>query len=950
MIQWLGPVAGFPSAPPHATLSQRMSNNFSKVIEHAEEKLPVSGSDRPDQLLERYRRFVKLEQHRLKIRHNAGGGGREIARRRAQVMDVVLQRLFEQASEDLGQGRQASRPALVATGGYGRGELNPFSDIDLMFLLPGRNAQPPREIGEFIEQVLYMLWDIGFKVGHATRTITSALQHANEDLAGKTAMLESRLIAGEVALFTEFRKLFELQCLRGAEGEYLEWRVRDQRLRHEKYGNTVFLQEPNIKSGCGGLRDYQNLLWLATVKEGVASTTALVERKLIRESERRNLERAYDFLLRVRTELHYLNGRATDILTLHFQGQVADNFHYPQKDVLRRSEAFMRDYYTHSRDIYHLTNRVMKRLSLPGPGEEERRGLRRWIPLGNGNSKIEFDRFIARQGFMYPASRDIFDDDPARMMRAFQHLQQRGLRVSPELELLIRGRLRLVNRTFQYNRANREAFEAILSRKGEVGRILRLMHQLEFLGHYLPEFRPLTCLVQHEFFHRYTADEHTLVCIEKLDELLDGESKQPGAFRKLFQRLEDPYILYLALLLHDAGKSANTRNHSEASAVMAQKVARRLQLSPARRRQLILLVDHHTTLSFMAQTRNLEDAATIREFAGLVGSVENLDALLLLTYADMNGTSEESWNEWKESLVLQLYGAARQLMSDEHSFYAARRAAKEEARNKVASLLTPDFAEEIEAHFTNMPDRYFTSVGGREIADHLRLFRNFLQTRFERPESSLAPALRWEAKPERGHSELVVCAWDRSELLTRIAGSLSAFGLNILGADIYTREDNLVLDIFRVCGGHFEPVISPRIQKEVEKLLSQSLLGEEFDMEPYLAKAREQSRSYMPPEFDFPVRIVIANDSTPKHTLVEVVAPDRLGLLHDLLASFNQARLRISSSRITTEKGAAIDTFYVTDEEGRKIEDPERIEDLQRILQETAPGPVATDPAGAGTE
>lgn len=914
-----------------------MPADHSKLERHAETRLPSPADRKPLELLDHYRRFVKLEQNRLKRWHYAGESGLDLCRKRAELVDFVLEKLFSNAWTTCHQAKDetpATGFALLAVGGYGRGELNPFSDIDMVFLLEGRKAEPTAVVGEVIEQILYSLWDIGFKVGHSTRTIPSALAHANEDLFSKTAFMESRLIAGDRALFREFRRQFDLECVAKHQDEFIQWRLEDQRARHAKYGRTVFLQEPNIKNGCGGLRDYQNLLWITFIREGRLSLDALVEKQLIDPDERRELDRAYDFLLRVRTELHYLNGRSTDILTLNFQGQAANRFRYPQKNVLRRSEAFMRDYYRHARSLFLLTRRVMKRLSIETGEESGPSGvLALWL---RRRGKESFDGFQSRDGFVYARDSSVFDEDPLRMMRLFQHLQQRHLRLSPELEHLLHQKLRLVDREFQYNRAAWQTFEAILSRKGEVGPIIRTMHQVGFLGRYLPEFKPLTCLVQHEFFHRYTADEHTLVCIELLDGLIDTHEQRNQFFSTLFQQLHDPVVLYLALLLHDTGKAGNYHHHAEGSALNAQQVSRRLQLSPERRRKLIFLVDHHTTLSFIAASRNLDDIATIKEFASMVGSVENLEALLLLTFADIRGTSEESWTDWKESLVLHLFHAARDYLSDKERFYAEHRVAREEARRAVAEMLPPDYEDEVRAHFEFMPDRYFLTATREEMAEHLKLFRRFLENRFSRPDASLTPALHWEAHPDQNHSKLVVCAWDRHDLLARMAGCLSAYQINILSADIFTRADNLVLDIFRVCTPRFEPVTSPRLIQQVEALLKEAVAAEDFEFDTLLKKARQQMRSQGPEGLDFPTRIVIANDSTPHHTLVEVMTPDRLGLLYDLLRVFSQLRLHISSSRISTEKGGAIDTFYVTDEEGRKVEDPDRIREIQEVLQRAA--------------
>jgi [protein-PII] uridylyltransferase len=922
--------------PNPRNLSQ-MARHREKVLAHAEHQLVVQGKESAQELLALYKRFLKIENHRLRLKHYAGGGGCEIAEQRAQLVDIVLRHLFDAAvAKSHATHPQLMGLSLVAIGGYGRGELNPFSDVDIMFLHDTALREITPQLNEIIQLILYMLWDIGFKVGHSTRSIAGAIKQANLDMLSKTALLEARFVAGEKKLFEDFKVEFVKKCVRGFERQYIADRVANQAERHAKFGSTVYMQEPNIKNGCGSLRDYQNLTWISFFKEGVMSTEALVEKKLIQEAERRRLDRAYDFLMRVRTELHYLNKRATDVLSMTFQLQVANNFKYPQKNVLRRSEAFMRDYYQHARNIYYMTETLSERLSITELNHK-RAGIFT-LPFFSAKKKAEehFDGFHALDQTLYPDSREIFNQDPFRMIRVFQHAQQRKLRLSPDLQQLIRRRLHLVDRTFQYARAARETFAAILSRKGEVGRTLRMMHRVDFLGRYIPEFGELTCLVQHEFFHRYTADEHTLVCIEKLDSLIDTEDPKFQNYRKLFQKLEDPFVLYLALLLHDTGKATGARVHAEASALFAQKVAARLQLTSEQRKSLILLVDNHIMLSTTAQRRNLDDNATIEEFAGVVKSQANLDALMLLTLADGQGTGDENWSDWKEMLVWQLYHNTSQFLRDGEAFYAQRRIEREDLCNTVRNSLPPDFEEETDAHFQFMPDYYFQINSADVIAAHLRHFRAFLEMRENDPTLALAPAVKWIARPEQGHSEVWVCTWDRKALLAKIAGSFAVGHLNILSADIYTRGDSLVLDIFRVCDTKFESVSDQKDIANVEKHLRLSLLQEEYDFHPLLQRAKRKPGFHLSQEIDFPTRISVENDAHPIYTLVDIQSPDRLGLLYNLLQGMAEASVNIVLSRIATEKGAAIDSFYVTNAEGKKIRDAAGIEALQKALQHAA--------------
>src|SRR5881409_221091 len=737
------------------------SRHLEQVLAHAANQLAATGARRPTEVLPLYKKFLKVEEHRLRLKHQAGGGGREICARRAELVDVLLQYVFGAAATATRGNAALETPlALIALGGYGRGELNPFSDIDVMLLHHQGTRRISPHLEEMVQQVLYLLWDSGFKVGHSTRSIKEAIGQANRDMRTKTAMLESRFLAGDAKLAQEFRGQFRSKCVDGSEREYVELRIQDQVARPKKFGDSVYLQEPNLKGGCGGLRDYQNLLWITYFKEGSLSTNQLVGKDWLSESDQRRIERAYDFLLRLRTDLHYATGRATDILHINLQEQIARRLNYSPRNGQLRSEALMRDYYEHARNIFRVTERITEQF-VSGYVTNKTRALFSFLPLIRADKTSIGDSFFVRNKQLHAARRDVFRKEPEQMMRVFQLAQERNLDLSPELADLLSRSLRHVTRTYQYARGPREIFKSILSQKGRVARILRMMHRMDFLGRYIPEFGQLTCLVQHEFLHRYTADEHTLVCIDRLDALAETNDPELVAYRNIFEHLEDPLVLYLALLLHDSGKAVGARPHSEGSALFAQRVAARLQLSPEQRKSLILLVDHHLTLSRTAQQRNLDDPATVMEFGHIVKHQRNLNALMLLTLADGQGASPEAWSDWKESLVWQLFHETSRYLADRKSYYEQTRIARESLRASVAENLSPDYTEEIEAHFEHMPDHYFRATGVPEIIEHLKLFRSFLENVSDSGESPLAAAIKWKIMPEQGHSVVTFCTWER---------------------------------------------------------------------------------------------------------------------------------------------------------------------------------------------
>ena len=901
-----------------AGIQKEVARKLAEVLE-GEKELPIA----------KLQSFRKKEEHRLKIWHRAGGGGKEIAGRRTEFVDILVREIFQFACIKESGVKEIPGFLLSAFGGYGRRELNPFSDVDITFLHEGNKPTEPME--KIISVCLMALWDLGFKVGHATRSVQGALNQANSDMMTKTAMLESRWLAGDKKLFQYFKNQFEKTCVKGREKDYIAFRIDNLKELRAKYGSSVFMQEPNIKSGCGGLRDYQNLLWTGMFHSGAYTTKKLVEEKILRERERTSLEEAHDFLLRVRTEMHYQTGRASEQLTLQLQGKVSTALGYPEKNILRRCEAFMRDYYRQTRAIHLISSLALGRI-------REQQGSRLNLLDKLLGRQESVDEFEIRNGELFPKARDIFNKEPTRLMRAFQLAQTRNVNFSAELEDLVKRRLNLVDRTFRYDKENRTVFLSILSRKGQVGRILRLMHNLGFLGKYMPEFEPLTCLVQHEFFHRYTADEHTLLCIDKIDALLLTEEPKLARYRKLFRNFEDPTVLYLAMLLHDTGKAANTKHHEEASALAAQRVARRLQLNPARKKMLISLVDNHGELSGTARSRNVEDPATVEKFAEIIRDPTVLDALMVITLADGMGTSDEAWSDWKEQMVWSLYHQTRGLLTNSAGFREEQQQRREELRKKVSATLPVMFDEETAAHMERMPERYFLTKDAEEIYRHIRLFRRFFEELVNTEGPSLPSVIEWVDHPEAGYAEVLVCGWDRERLLERIAAAFLEAGINVLGADIFTRRDNLALDIFKVTNQHSEPLPRERERKVFEQKLRESLLapGNRIVPAPKEKPDIRADKTSGNEEDELPVWVVVNNNAHPTCTILEVQAPDRMGLLYHLLRAISHGGITIEAARIATEQKAALDVFYLRTKEGGKLEDHHQLMRLERRLRTAA--------------
>ncbi|MCB1065685.1 MAG: [protein-PII] uridylyltransferase [Verrucomicrobiae bacterium] len=918
-------------------------SQLDKVLAHAEASLIPLRREAKNraELLQLYRDFLKKENDDIRLLHQQGGGGIEVSVSRSRLLDVVINDLFAAALEDNPESRRnnlsSSHPVtLIASGGYGRGLLNPGSDIDLLFLLPEKTRRVSKEVKEMVEQILLMLYDVGFKVGHAVRTISESLKFANQDHQTKTALLDARFIAGDASLFDEFSDRFIKTCLKGQEREYLAERSRDIRARHKKWGRTVHLQEPNVKEGCGGLRDHHNLIWVLWVLRQSRDLKALVNEGGLTPKAYQELEDAYEFLMRVRNGLHYSQkNKSGDILTLRHQGILATEFNYPQKTILRRSEAFMRDYYFHTRNLYQHSTSLMQSFELEivddstGPVPFISFLARRRAP------EEHFDGFFSRDGLIYPESNQIFEEDSKRMMRTFLHTQQRHLKLSPEIRKLFKSSYVLINKDFLFSRSNRETFEQILQHRGDVARILRQMHRVGFLGHYLPEFGALTDLVQHEFFHRYSADEHTLRCIDQVDALANSENPKTEFFQKLFRDLEDPYILYLALILHDTGRAENVRHHEDASALLASQVCTRLRIYGDRRRRLTFLVDHHLTFWKMATTRNIDDPETVEEFANAMQSKFYMKTLFLFTYVDSRGTNEESWNDWKASLMHHLYNNTLAWFEDREAFHKLANRPPDAQKAKVIERLDPDYLAEIEAHFEKMPDRYFRFRGAKSITRHLRIFRKFLEKVALPTLDSAVPVVSWVARPDEGYSLVEVVGWNRHNLLAKVAGALAARNLNILSADLFTRSDDLVLDIFRVCTINFGPVKSEREMERVERYLTNefSIGNSVVDFQNLIGREQSPCPFRESLAIEIPQRVVVSNQMNAEHTVLELQAQDRIGLLFDIFTVLGNLEAEVVQARISTQAGAAIDRFHLIDTRSeKKITDKAKLQAIETAI------------------
>lgn len=916
-----------------------MSKWSEKLAASAKARLVVPPGRLPCEQAEAFRRFLKVETQRLRIVHRGGMGGRELCQARSEVMDVLLRHAFDgYLAAFVGQHRPEPL-ALVALGGYGRRELNPFSDVDILVLHERRVSDASPLLKAIMEKYVPFSWAIGLESHPLVRNLDDCVREAAKKMESKTALLEARLIWGDHPLFEQMRIIVRDRAVRGHEDAYVEERLKDQESRRAKWGHNSNLLEPNVKSGCGGLRDYQSLRWMAMVKFRVKELEDLVKDGRLSATDWNQMERAYDFLLRVRNEMHYQQERRNDILTRALQPSVAYQLGYTERSLGRRVERFMGDYYRHVRNLHLLTRNAERRLALRSPGRLRRLG--RFIKAASPFRDAVIDGFRVTDGELLPSATRIFRDQPRRLMRAFLLAQQRGLQLHPDLEDLIRRNLSLVKRDFLADEHVHQSFVEILNQRGNVSRVLWAMHETGFLGKYISAFHKLTAKVQHEFFHLYTADEHTLVCLEMLDRIWDSKTEPFSHYSEIFKALDRPYVLYLAMLLHDVGKAADTRDHAEDSVRVALSQTRRLGLPPPAAATVAFLVRHHLLMARISQKLDLDDPEVIRTFATTVQTPEQLNLLALHTFADSMGTSESLWTAFKESLLWTLHRRTEQVLTGDHRFREAADERLKSIRAEVRRLAPRTFHdEEIDAHFVNLPERYFVAHTPREVAADVALAHRFMWNQLSPEDRTLAPVVSWHAEPDRGYAALKVCTWDRPRLFNRIAGALAAANLNILGARIFSRADGPVFDTFFVNEPSTGKLPGREARESAEQILTALLTGKELDLASLIAKHKPSGPLYRPAAYESVAsRVAFDNQIARDRTVIEIEAEDRVGLLFDLTRTLADLGLDISFARINTEKGAAVDTFYVGEFGGSKVAAGERQAEVERALRLTLERP-----------
>jgi [protein-PII] uridylyltransferase len=769
------------------------------------------------------------------------------------------------------------------------------------------------------EEILYILWDLGLKVGHSSRSVEETFAEARRDIRTMTSLLEARFITGDEHLYGSFRKAYRTFYLKDNPKAYITKRLDDQANRRARFGNTVFLQEPDIKRGVGGLRDFQNALWMARVRLGTETAEDLMANNYLHKNELRDFVQGYDYLLRVRNTLHSLSKRPNDVMNLEMQSRVAYQMGHKQRDLLTRVEQFMRIYYRHAQNIYRISRLLEHRLALTALDTEDRKlSFREVIRARRMDRTKMVDGFVLRGRELAYENKKVFESDPKRLIRVFRHAQVLNATLDFDLESLVRDSLSTINQEVISSPEASRAFRSILQTPGQVYPVLFQMHELGVLGRIIPEWENLTCLVQHEFYHRYTADIHTLNTIRELDLVFTSAEPIFQKYREALRHTEHPDLLYLVLLLHDIGKAKGIKNHAEVGAEMAAQILARLKIDPLIREIVQYVIKNHLQMARFWHKYDLDDPETSKFFAKQTQDSTNLRFLYVHTFCDARGTASSLWNSYKDTLHTTLFRTTLEALTLGPEVDKKHAEQREMTRKELIARKIPDISgEEITAHFQLLPKRYFIHTDIDEVELHLKMVNDLLKTINETDTlGALQPVVDWKDDLDRGFTVVNIVTWDRAGLFFKLAGAFSVSGLSILSAKVVSRSDHIAIDTFYVV----EPgrgVVQSQIAMEKFQQTVNRALVENIDLYPEIeAQSRKLDSSLLrstdnPLQSTFPATVEVYHELSLKRTIIEVQSPDHLGLLYLLASAIFERGFDISFARINTERGVAIDTFYI---------------------------------------
>ncbi|MCX2724753.1 [protein-PII] uridylyltransferase [Roseibium salinum] len=884
---------------------------------------------------------VKAARENVEALLNEDGGGLLCAARLSSIQDELIRVIYDFALHHVYRVKNpsaAERMSIAAVGGYGRGTLAPESDIDLLFILPYKQTPWGEQV---VEYILYMLWDLGFKVGHATRNIDECIRLARADMTIRTAILEARYVWGDRPLYDELVQRFDTEVVEGTSSEFIAAKLQERDERHQRQGMSRYLVEPNIKEGKGGLRDLNTLFWIAKYHYRVNRQSELVKKGVLTRSEYKRFKKSEDFLWAVRCHLHFLTSRPEERLSFDVQREIAIRLGYTQHPGMKDVERFMKHYFLVAKDVGDLTRILCAALEeehVKEPRGKGLSGMMRRLRKGRLSGALKTvdgaPDFVVENNRLNAASPTIFESDPTNLLRAFQIADKHEYNMHPQLTRLMRHSLKLVDANVRNDPEANRLFLSILTSRHFPEKTLRKMNETGLLGRFVPEFGKVVAMMQFNMYHHYTVDEHLIRSIGVLADIERGDSGDDHPLATdLILTLQNRKVLYVAMFLHDIAKG-RPEDHSIAGARIARKLCPRFGLNDAETETVAWLIEHHLEMSTIAQSRDLSDRKTITDFAQTVQSLERLKLLLILTVADIRAVGPGVFNGWKGQLLRTLYYASEPHLTGGHTKLSHNQTIVKAKEDLSARL--QHWPDEARSGYLN---RHYPAYWLRTEPDRLAAHAELLH---EADQEGKHLAFQVVPRAFEGVTELTIFAPDHPRLLSVIAGACHATGANIVDAQIDTTTDGFALDtifIGRELPGDKD---ERRRGERITRLIEATLRGEERLPDPIARKSSVKGRMKA---FKVATEVLVNNALSDDYTVLEISGLDRPGLLFDLTRSIATLNLNIGSAHISTFGEKVVDVFYVTDLTGQKIANIGRQDIIRERLANAVEGNVELDPA-----
>ncbi len=834
------------------------------------------------------RENVERERALFEKKHLSGAGGFEISRLWSRFVDQFIDNLLDESIE----GKNLSGFALVALGGYGRGELNPHSDIDLLFLF--EKTVPLQKAGP--TTIIPKLWDCGFKVGHSTRSIGDCVKIAAEDSISKTSMIEARFLSGDREIFNTFERIFRKKSVSNSPLAFIKNKVLEAELRHEEFGKTPLLTEPNIKESPGGLRDYQTALWVAAARYDVKDIESLEKRGLLSKKEMDQAVKALDLLYKIRNDLHFQENGPVDTLSYSLQPSVARRLGYEGEDELI-VPLMMNDYYRAADSVY----RFSKSITAQAIRYRSKAGM---LFLKLRHKQIAPNIFAGPEEIY---TKDITPKDiasePEKFFLILTLMAEEGLKPSPALTKALEDVGAIWKKQKPEMKKLAKGFRELI-KLDEPAYLLRLMRDSKILTSIIPEFHAVRYLTPFDLYHKFTVDDHTFLAIKEFDNLKRNNNAECDLLRQLYEREKRKDLLRLAILLHDVGKGGENDGPEED---IPPEAIKRLGYSDEDTVMVRRLVQLHLLMNMVAQRRDIHDKKTIADFCKNVGDAKTLKKLYLLTFADTSAVAPGVWNSWKGSLLKELFVKALT------AFEGTKEKPRRELSRKAAM-----FAQKMPAHYLPLRE-------AEQVEKDAKLFEQFSQ-------NDASPLLYYRDVAENEPGELTLMAKDETGLLSKVVGALMAKNVNTHHAKIFTRSDGIVVDFLRLTGRNDTPIADmelwTRTKAKVEKVLKGEISVED------LIKSRERKFHGMKSLPKIAPQVKTLNGESFDHTVIEVEARDRLGLLYDITRAIASLGIGIMSAQITTEGQKALNSFYINEQRGGKVKGSARMTEIKKTIQE----------------